>query len=632
MSTRAWLTAVGLALAPALAQAAPPSERVLPASTQGFLSIADIRAMTAAWDETELGKLLAEPMMEAFNEEVEKFVRRYWTEAHHRLGIEWEDLKGVPRGELAVALAAPEKARPAFVVLMDVKGNMDGADALIAKITKTMTADGAKRRHAVHADTDITVFETAPPRDAPKGSRAKQTALFVKDETLVASDSLAVAQGVLDRWAGDKEAQSLAGVQAFQASMAKAQPPADAPAAHVRWYVNPLGFAAAQKELHPAADVEERDLLKVLRNQGFAAIQGAGGFVTLGQAPYDAVHRSFVYAPRPWELAMRMLDFPNDSELDYPDFVPDDVSLAATMRWEMQNAFDAFGTLFDEYIGDKGAFADVLDSIKTDPDGPQVDIRQELIAYLGTQATLMTDHVTPIAPDCQRNLFAAATTDEAMMAKAIERVLKDDPSVEKHDFQGITLWEIKEEELPEHAVGSLTVEGAPSLGSGAADDPPVGGGDEMQGGLPTSAICVAHGHLMIASHLDYLKKVLQGAGKAPALKDDPLVAQSAKQLADLGVDTRAMRLFIRSEKALRPNYELLRMGKAADAKSPLGRIIKAFGGDPEQRPKQKFDGSKLPEFEKIAGRLGTHSAAIKTEDEGWLIVGFSLPTGERAQP
>lgn len=626
MSIRACLLALGLALA-SRAAGAPPSETVLPASTQGFLSIADLAAMSAAWDETELGQLLAEPMMEAFNQEVERFVRRHWVEAHQRLGISWDDLKAVPRGELAIALAAPEKARPAFIVMMDVKGNLDGADALIAKITKTLTADGAKRRHAVHADTDITVFETPPPAGSPKGAKPKQTALFIKDETLVASDSLAVIQGIIDRWSGDKPDQSLGGLKPFQEAMTRAKPPADAPAPHARWYANPLGFAAAQRELHPAPEEAERDMIKVLRNQGFGAIQGAGGYVTFGQQPYDAVHRTFVYAPKPYELAMRMLAFPNDAELRYPDFVPADVALAATMRWEMQQAFDAFGTLFDEYIGDKGAFADVLDSIKSDPDGPQVDIRQELIAYLGTQATLITDHNLPIAPECQRNLFAAATTDEAAMAKAIERVLKGDPSVAKHEFEGVTLWEIKEEELPADSVGSLAVEGAPPIGqdAGAGDD--VAPEEEMQGGLPTSAICVAHGHLMIASHLDYLKKILQGAGKAPNLNQDPLVEQSLQQLADLGVDTRSMRVFIRTEKALRPNYELLRMGKATDAKSPLGRLMKTFGSDPERQPKDKFDGSKLPEFEKIADRLGTHSAAVKSEEDGWTIIGFSRPRG-----
>jgi len=60
--------------------------------------------------------------------------------------------------------------------------------------------------------------------------------------------------------------------------------------------------------------------------------------------------------------------------------VPEGVASYTTFNWDMEQAFEASKTLVNELAGDK-VFEDVLQSIATDPSGPQIDIREELIAY-----------------------------------------------------------------------------------------------------------------------------------------------------------------------------------------------------------------------------------------------------------
>ena len=55
-------------------------------------------------------------------------------------------------------------------------------------------------------------------------------------------------------------------------------------------------------------------MLAILKNQGFDAIKGGGGFVDLGVEDYQLIHRSALMAPPPYEKAMKMMVFPNSSE------------------------------------------------------------------------------------------------------------------------------------------------------------------------------------------------------------------------------------------------------------------------------------------------------------------------------
>ena len=60
----------------------------------------------------------------------------------------------------------------------------------------------------------------------------------------------------------------------------------------------------------------------------------------------------------------------------------------------MQKAFESVRTLVDE-IADDEVFEDVLKSIETDPNGPQIDIRNDLVAHLADRVTVVSDYRTP---------------------------------------------------------------------------------------------------------------------------------------------------------------------------------------------------------------------------------------------
>ncbi len=128
-----------------------------------------------------------------------------------------------------------------------------------------------------------------------------------------------------------------------------------------------------------------KTLIQVMRNQGFDAIQGMGGYVSVNLETYEILHRTAIYAPQPWKKSMKMLVLPNAKDFAPQPWIPRDVATYTTLSIDILNAFDNFGPMFDELFGENGEtglWADVLQSLKDDPSGPQIDLRREMIQYL----------------------------------------------------------------------------------------------------------------------------------------------------------------------------------------------------------------------------------------------------------
>ena len=95
---------------------------------------------------------------------------------------------------------------------------------------------------------------------------------------------------------------------------------------------------------------------------------------------------------------------------------------------------------------------DLIEEIREDPNGPQIDIRTDLVGHLGQRVTVMTDYKLPVTPTSERLLFAVETTNEKALAEAVKKSLQDDPDVIKRVFGDHIIWEMKAEDAPVAAV------------------------------------------------------------------------------------------------------------------------------------------------------------------------------------
>jgi hypothetical protein len=247
-----------------------------------------------------------------------------------------------------------------------------------------------------------------------------------------------------------------------------------------------------------------------------------------------------------------------------------------------------------------------------------------MFKQLGSQVIVITDYEKPISTTSERLLFAVEARDPEAVAKAIEKNLRDEDEVRRREFEGHVIWEMVPKELP--AVQPIRLE-VPPLGLGEEEEEVIEEDEEGIPLLPNAAVTVGHGYLLVASHYEFLVKILQ-----PIEDERETLGRAIDYLfVDATISETAgarhcVRAFSRTDEAYRPTYELIRQGKMPESQTMLGRVLNTIlaPGKDETFRKQEIDGSKLPDFEVVRRHLGPAGLFGVSEDDGWFFKGFTL--------
>jgi hypothetical protein len=340
---------------------------------------------------------------------------------------------------------------------------------------------------------------------------------------------------------------------------------------------------------------------------------------------FEMLHRTAVYAPpipgepEKYKLAMRMLKLPNGGDLNVQPWIPRKLASYRTLNFDLQNAFNTFGSLFDAIAGYENAFSDVIEGFEKDPYGPRVKVRDELVAHLGSRVTMVTDYDVPITTKSERFMLAIEVKNQAAVEAAIAKFMNADPNAQVGEFEGKKVWEIMpaQEDVAEIEFGSLELEGS-------AEEAP-----KKDTAMSNSAVCVTGGYLFVASHMDFLKTFLTEKPTGEKLADAGDYNEVNSALEQLLKGEVAVRCFVRTDEAYRPTYELLRQGKMPESETLLGRVLNRVLTTPEDEDegvlrKQQIDGRQLPSFEMVRRYFSPLGTAVRSTDTGWFLAGATL--------
>ena len=620
-----------------LAGSFPPSEKIFPATTRAWLSVPDTRGLQERFDRTPYGQLVADPTMKAFVDGFRDQLSKNGKQRLAKLGLTLEDLGKVPGGEVAAAAIEATPGVLSTVLLVDTTGHEAETKALLDQVEKRLVEQKATKSIGAGG---MSVFQLPPEPNG--GTKQRQVAISSSSGALVVGDSPAVvSQVVATLKQGRKD--SLASVAAYQAVVARCGKEVPASAAPLRWFVDPFGYAKVYQAANPPREKRKGpDYVAILGRQGFDAVKGAGGVLFFDNGTREAQHHTLVYAPpvagrQPFavdrfDLAARMLRFPNADRIDPPQWVPRDVSSWVTSQWDLANAFASAEPLVDDIVGEKGVFDDVIASLKEDPDGPQIDVEKDLVACLGTRVVVLGDYATPITVDSERLVIAIEAKDADKVAATVAKSMATDPDMQKVESNGHVIWEMIDRSA---AIPMLEIE-TPGGAIAHADDESDPHHhrkrlrEKEEKLLPHSAVTVAHGHLLIASHRDFLERVLTtsaGEGGLAAAADYVVLTGEMRKLFPA---TSALRSFGRADESVRPAYEMLRKGEMPKSKSVMGQLLNAALGDGKEGSvrAQKIDGSTLPDFELIRKYFGTVGLGMESVPEGWYLAGLALPRSQ----
>ena len=603
-------------------EAPPPGESLLPVTTKGFLSVPDSSHLSEQWDKTQMGQLMSDPVMEPFRTDLRRQFEQRLTRMRRRLGLTLDDLRGVPGGELSLAVIQPGKDQVAMAILIDVTGHLKEANEMLEKVAKNMAEKGAKASQNKVGKTVIQTF-TLPKTEGQ--TTQDQTIYFLQGNLLGGADNLNVIKGILARLDG-QQGKSLADVPAFGAVMDRWKKDLGDAKPQLRWFIEPLGYMAAMRTASPEDQRRQgKTIVDIFANQGFTAIRGIGGTLDFSVDDFELLHRTVIDAPGSYEKSMKMFVFPNSSDFAPQDWIPRDVATYGSFYIDVLGAFDNFGFLFDELYGqgETDVWKEVLEGLKEDPNGPQIDLRNKLVAMLSNRVTAVTKYELPITPASERTLYAIVATDAKAVAAAVERLMQNDATVKRHELEGLVIWETVPDETEEYKPPSVSLQ-LPSAKPKKQPPPPPQG--EQNRLFPNAAVTVAHGHLMIASHYDFMTKVLGQTDKRQTLSHSVDYKMVEATFDKLAPDKVAGRLFTRTDQEYRATYELIRQGKMPQAESMFGRILNSLlsEGEPGKPRQQMIDGKKMPEFEVVRRHLGPGGTFAVSEDDGWFLKGFLL--------
>jgi hypothetical protein len=620
--------------------AARPADALLPDTTRGFASVPNLAALEAEFGNTQLGKLADDPAMKEFSSDLKRQFDDKLAAGYERLGLQLEDIRAMASGEVAAATVHDGNTPAGTAVLLDITGRGEEAQKHLQEVFARLKAEKFTQKTETVDGTPLEVFDR--PADAAHGEAARQVVYFLKEDMLCCTDQYKLATEMLSRFVA-KPSNNLAGTEAYRYVMERCQQDAGDAKPHLRWFIEPIPYALALREEAPKPKANEKaeekekvgapkqDTLEIMRKEGFEGLSGVGGWVQFYPqgGKYELMHRTVLFAPGPYERAMRMVKLPNVAEFAPPTWATKNLARWSSVNLDIQNAFERSSTLFEAIIGGQpGTFDSTLKSIKNDVNGPMVDIREDIVAHLDSRVTILVDYHTPGLDDSgERRVIAIRSTDPEKLKVAIDKTMKAEHTAKAKEVAGITVWEVSPNAGP--ANPGPAVQGPVRPRRVAPKFPPAGSAPKPQENnvklMQKSAVAVAHGHLFIATHSDALSEIVENPTPPGALADDPDFQEVMKQLAEVAPGESCARVFTRTSEARRVSYELFKQGKLRQSDTLFSRIVNVIMGEkPSAAEPQKVDGENLPEFEKIAPYFGPSGTSFKSEEQGFFAVGVLL--------
>ena len=286
------------------------------------------------------------------------------------------------------------------------------------------------------------------------------------------------------------------------------------------------------------------------------------------------------------------MDFPNVSTLLAPEWINKESASVLSFSWNIKEAFPKFRGIVDALVS-PGAFDGMIEGMRDDPQGPQIDIVKDVLPFLSTEFHVVTEIVKPISPDSKRSMVILKLNDpQTKLPKILDRYGKGEPDSKPIDFEGHRIWSFENKDEAEIELDF----------GGNKDSKKKGDSDENEPLLDKWAISIFANYFIFASDVEMIKDAILRAknGKQNnAFEKETDVAKVTEMLGVVaGKDGRSMSQITRSDLAFEMQYELFRQDILPESRSMMATILDKIlkPKDGRQAQVQRVKGDKLPQF------------------------------------
>jgi hypothetical protein len=241
-----------------------------------------------------------------------------------------------------------------------------------------------------------------------------------------------------------------------------------------------------------------------------------------------------------------------------------------------------------------GAFDDLMTGLAEDPDGPQVDLRTELVDTLQGKISRVYDYggaITTWNATGRRELWMAKSTAPDTSARAIAKFFLHDPDVTSSSLNGVQIWHSR------------------------SDGPLLGGDPENPLTFRLDSLCVMQGHLVLATDRQWLRELAGAANGSTPSFDGPMWQPScptacvAHSWRNLQAVASALHGCVQQQR-LQPSgaWEEGLLWFLLSTETRRGREL-------------AVDGTLLPPFATIRDQFGLELIETSADERGWHLQG-----------
>ena len=455
-----------------------------------FVRAANAHELGEKFQQTSMGRMLNDPQMKPFVEHLYgKAGDLYAEHVEGKLGISWDDLKKLPKGEVAFAVVAREHRRPALALLIDQGDEVSVADKLVDKALDAAERAGGEFSTEKIGDVTVTVV-----RDP--GRQNRMFGVFERDNTIVVATDPDVLKNVLWHWdhPGETTPNAVSDKPADTATTAKSDSKAkgDAkdkspmkeeefvpsrtlaensrfttiirecrrkqdPPPHLIFYADPVGLAKNVGRGNGGLQM----VLAMLPMLGLDGVAGLGGAATYSTNEYDSLAQFHLLLENPRAGILQLPAF-ETGDTTPQEFVPRDVESYSTWHLNLRTTYDRIIALVTRFGAQDAAEKFIKEKIN---DKLGIDILTQVVDNLKGRYTWMVGFDKPAQLRGQQHVLAAELKDEKAMTDALKTVVGRFPEAfeEKH-FGKVTYYAITppraknkpEDEPPFHPFVGIT--------------------------------------------------------------------------------------------------------------------------------------------------------------------------------
>ncbi len=425
-----WMLAVTILPAVAFGQAARPSfTQLLPEETVLVVRLENAAEFRDALSGSGIGKLLKDPQMSPFVEQLVGDFGSWVAEQGQDLNLQLGELAAIPQGEVGFALLIPKLVKfetprgdstrqgdnpepqtregliPQFILLVEGKERVGTLRDLLLNL-EARAAPGI-----------VQVIDYAPgiKIHAAGESPDRNPCWVEKDGVIVASSDVEVAKTFLKNWEAGGATKSLAAKTSFGSAITPCVS-ATEETPQITFFFDPLLLI---RELS-SNNTGMKFGLQLLDKFGLGNIKGIGASVLVGAKEYDSVMHAHLVLDGPRDGVLAVIQ-PQTGNLRPEKWVPADISAFSATRWNVSKSVDGVERIVEKIAGSTYWENSVEKPFK---DRSGVDLRDDWFSQLNGQVNMVQWFEPPARLGSQVMLFAAEVKDPAAMEKTLETMLE----------------------------------------------------------------------------------------------------------------------------------------------------------------------------------------------------------------